>query len=223
MNKRRKWRFNPIGETYGNLTVISEAERMRLPSGQKPRVFICRCICGTEKQVLGLHLVRGRITSCGCINRTMNGESQTPIGRCYKGMKDRCSPTYSERHIYFDKGIRVCEEWDKDYFAFREWALENGFKKGLQIDRIDNSKGYQPDNCRFVENLINVNNRDITFYVTYKGNKEAICLLLRRLNKLQHYTAITQRIKRGWEHDKAIDTPIKTGAYKRNLNKSFVD
>lgn len=218
---RRKWRFNPVGEKYGKLTVISEAEKIILPSGQKPRRFNCLCECGKMTNVLGLHLVRGRIISCGCVSKILNGESKTPICRAWKSMKERCSPKYSERHIYFDKGIKVCDEWDNDYFSFKKWAEKNGLVKGLQVDRIDNSKGYSPENCRVTTNKINVNNRDITFYINYRGEKVSLMLLLDKLgiNK-KHYPAIRGRIVRGWSHDLAIDTPIRNGNYgRKNMNK----
>lgn len=223
MNKRRKWRYNPIGEKYGMLTVLSEAERLVQPSGQKPRRFKCRCECGNETTVLGLHLVRWRITSCGCFQKKLNGESKSKICRAYKSMKERCKETYSESHLYFKKGITVCEEWSNDYFAFKSWALLNGFNAGLQLDRIDNSKGYYPENCRFVTPTENVNNRDSTVMLNYKGERIAIMDLFRKIGTpKKHWHTIRGRIKRGWEHNKAIDTPIRKGNYAKKDYKHLM-
>lgn len=72
---------------------------------------------------------------------------------CYRGMRNRCEvkshPSYPN---YGGRGIRVCEEWlGKDgFFNFKKWSTSNGWNKGLSLDRIDNNKGYCPDNCRFV-------------------------------------------------------------------------
>lgn len=218
MNIRRKWRFNPIGEKYGMLTVIAEAEKILLPSGQKPRRFICECECGKKTNVLLLHLVRQRIRSCGCLSKVLNGESKHPICRSFKSMHERCAPGYFQRHSYFEKGITVCDEWS-DYLTFKKWATENGFKKGLQIDRIDNSKGYAPDNCRFVTNIVNVNNRDNTFRVIYHGEEMPIMEVFRKKNIDEvHHGAIRGRIKRGWDIDSAIDTPTRTGNYVSRYN-----
>ena len=216
MKERRKHGFNPIGQKFGKLEVIKEAERMILPSGQKPRRFICKCECGNETNVLGLHLVRGRISSCGCIQKVLNGESLTPVCRCYKAMKERCGEKYIDAHRYYHRGIKVCQEWQNNYFVFRDWALSNGFKKGLQIDRIDNDKGYEPNNCRFVTNVENVNNRGNTFYVNYKGQKMSFMLIMhdKKIANMHHAT-IRNRIQRGWSADKAIDTPIKKGNYSK--------
>jgi hypothetical protein len=219
MNIRRKWRFNPIGQKFGKLTVISEAEKIVLPSGQKPRRFICKCDCGKDVNVLGLHLVRNRISSCGCIVKVLNGETLTPVCRCYKSMKKRCQENHIDKHRYFDRGITVCEEWANSYFVFKEWALKNGFKKGLQIDRIDNNKGYYPENCRFITNMENVNNREVTFKIIYNGKEEALMPLFRKLNIAEiNHAAIRGRISRGWEAQKAIDTPIKKGNYRNRFN-----
>ena len=74
----------------------------------------------------------------------------------FYNMKNRC---YSEKNIsyknYGGKGIKVCDEWLNDFNKFKEWALNNGFKRHLTIDRIDNSKGYSPDNCRWVTQSFN--------------------------------------------------------------------
>ena len=84
-------------------------------------------------------------------------------------MKDRCKENYIDSHIYFKKGISVCKEWENDFEPFRLWSIENGYSKGLQIDREDNSKGYSPENCRWVTPKVNCNNRDCTTMVSYKG------------------------------------------------------
>lgn len=214
MNNRRKRLTNYLGERFGKLIVIGEAERKILPSGQKPRVLICRCDCGKETTVLLLHLVRQRIKSCGCITKVLNGESLHPICRAWKSMRERCRPDYSDRHLYYEKGVRVCTEWE-DYFVFKKWALQNGFRNGLVLDRIDGNKGYSPENCRFVTTKVNSNNRCDTFFVNYKNEKIAFMLLIEKLKiPLKHVGAIRGRIARGWEHNAAIDTPIQKLNYK---------
>lgn len=74
----------------------------------------------------------------------------------FYNMKSRC---YGEKNIsykyYGGKGIKICDEWLNDYNKFKEWALNNGFRPFLTIDRIDNSKGYSPDNCRWVTQSFN--------------------------------------------------------------------
>ena len=78
----------------------------------------------------------------------------------YVAMKCRC---YSKHHdsygLYGAREITVCEEWRNSFEAFRKWAVANGYESGLQLDRIDNDKGYSPDNCRFVTRIANARNK----------------------------------------------------------------
>ena len=97
-------------------------------------------------------------TQCG----TRDGYRTVCRDCCNKRRKEwryRTSEDYSQKHLYFDKGIQVCNEWQK-YKPFAEWSKSNGYKEGLQIDRRDNSKGYNPDNCRWISSKENSNNRD---------------------------------------------------------------
>lgn len=203
------------GARYGRLLVVKEAKMRTLPSGQINRFVLCKCDCGNTKEVRLLHLVRMRIRSCGCLLRKRGGKTKDPLNRKWKGMKDRCKPAHIDSHIYFDRGIRLCDEWEDSYESFREWAVNNGYHPSLEIDRRDNDKGYSPSNCRFVTSIENANNRRNTFFITYNGEKVALALAVRgKHGGMTHYHAILGRIKRGWSHDKAIDTPIKKGNYR---------
>ena len=138
---------------------------------------------------------------------------KTKLYNTWRGMKNRChSPNPSQPAFYKDKGIKVCDEWIK-WANFKIWALSNGYKDGLTIDRIDNSKGYQPNNCRFVTQEQNCNNRSITIIVIYNGVFHPLKPLLRSIGKIKCYRAIRDRIARGWNHEEAINTPIKVGLY----------
>jgi len=138
-------------------------------------------------------------------------------------MKERVHlSTFIHSHRYKDRGITICQDWDNDYFKFKEWALNNGYANNLQLDRIDNNKNYEPSNCRFVTNIENVNNREVTFYIDYKNRKVPLMKLFRELNiPHQHQAAIRTRIKRGWNHTEAFDKPIRNGNYKTKINSSI--
>ena len=83
-----------------------------------------------------------------------------------------------------------------------------------------NDKGYYPDNCRFVTQMENCNNRRCTTTVMYKGKKQSFSLLLHKQGKHNHYGAIRDRIGRGWEPERAIDTPIRKGNYIKKYNST---
>jgi len=97
----------------------------------------------------------------GISNRTSyfnakHGMYRTKLYAVWNAMRQRCR-ALSERN-YGERGITVCDEWDKSFIPFMEWALKNGYKEGLDIDRRDNSEGYFPWNCRFVGRSMNSRN-----------------------------------------------------------------
>ena len=128
--------------------------------------WLCRCRCGNERRVLVYHLLDGSTASCGCLRLeriTTHDCTHEPWYPTYKNMMQRCghfkgAPECDSR-LYRDRGIAVCELWQKSPRDFGDWLLSNGWHKGLQIDRIDNDKGYSPDNCRVVTCKENNNNR----------------------------------------------------------------
>lgn len=205
----------PKGKRFGKLVVIKEVDKFIQPSGQKQRGFLCKCDCGNNKKVRLSHLRHNRVNSCGCSLGEMHGEHKTKLYNTWRGMKGRVKESHSESHLYYDRNIDICKEWKGSFLTFKKWALENGFKDGLTIDRINNDKGYYPDNCRFVPQYINTANRRNTMVVKYKGKDIPFTLLIREKKLQEHSASIRSRINRGWSVDDAIDTPIRKGNYIR--------
>lgn len=162
-----------IGKKYGRWTVL---ERVGLSSTGEP-TFKCICECGTIKVQNIYSLVSGNSKSCGCYEaevkakmKTTHGYTNHPLYKVFTDMKDRCyNPKRKEYRNYGARGIKICDEWRNNRASFIEWSLEHGYKKGLEIDRIDNNGDYCPENCRFVTRRENTNNRRNTVLVEIRG------------------------------------------------------
>ena len=153
------------GERFGRLVVIREAGRAK--DGKV--LWLCKCDCGREKVVCGSSLTRRKnpTVSCGCWNeekKIKHGMHNTKIYAVWQQMMCRAGEWTCDEYTasrYKERGIAVCEEW-KCFEVFYEWAIANGYKDGLQLDRKDNNKGYCPENCHWVTPRENVNNRQNT-------------------------------------------------------------
>ena len=110
-------------------------------------------------------------------NTRKHGMYKTRIYRTYNHMKERCSKKgLPKGHLYFEKGIRVCEEWlgEEGFEHFYKWAMKNGYDDTLTLDRIDSSKGYGPDNCRWVNYRVQNNNTNRKHFVKHNGETHTI-------------------------------------------------
>lgn len=169
------------GDRYGKLVIVKEVES----PVKNRRFFLCKCDCGNEKVIRLDHLRDGRVYSCGCSKRDKPSNFKhgmtSPSGeyhRLYKiwsGMRNRCNnPRYKYYESYGGRGIKVCQEWDNDFISFMNWAIENGYKDDLTIDRINNYGDYEPSNCRWASPKIQANNKRTNVLITYHGETHTI-------------------------------------------------
>lgn len=198
------------GKRFGRWTVIERVYGYQNDS-MRPRVrYLCKCDCGTEKIVLAESISRGLSKSCGCLtkevcsksNRT-HGESKTRLYRVWNAMKNRC---YNKNTIHYEdyggRGISVCKDWMESYESFRDWAICNGYKDGLSIDRINNDRNYEPENCRWIDCVGQANNRRSNRLYTYNGETHNIM----EWSKIYGipYKLLHGRLRSGWDIERAL-------------------
>ena len=189
--------------------------------------WICRCDCGNIVKVVGNNLGGHKTISCGCYNRERDrrgdnfkhggllNSKKERLYSIWSGMKQRCNnPNAPNFPRYGGRGITICDEWS-DYTAFREWALSNGYADNLTIDRIDNDKGYSPDNCRWATKAQQVINRAPYTQPNHKKKLYTINGVTRTAQEWSEIIGISQnafykRILKGWS-DEHILQPCRYG------------
>lgn len=132
--------------------------------------WICICDCGKYAVVESSKLVSGHTTSCGCNKTTRNGLSDTRLYDIWRGMNRRCHNIKNSQYNYYGaRGIKVCNEWRYNFNKFYNWAIDNGYKDDLTIDRINNNGNYKPSNCKWTTMIEQANNRRSNNKLTYRG------------------------------------------------------
>lgn len=194
------------GRTFGRLTVI------QYDHSKNGAYWLCRCECGKTKVIKGTSLTKGLTTSCGCksremsINRsTTHGMTGTRLYRIRSGMIARCyKENASSYPKYGAKGITVCDEWlgENGFVNFYNWAMENGYKDNLTLDRINPKGNYEPSNCRWATYKEQANNTKATVFLTYNGETKPASEWAEIVGISQ--SAITQRKNKGWTDEECL-------------------
>lgn len=127
------------------------------------------------------------------------------IYRLWGYIKDRCYREKSKNyHAYGGRGIVMCDEWKNDSKAFVSWCLANGYRQGLDIDRIDNDGPYSPDNCRFVTRKVNCNNTRSNVKIMFRGVAFTISQLSRHSECVVCLSTLKGRLDSGWSVNDAV-------------------
>lgn len=129
------------------------------------------------------------------------------IYRIWCNMKSRCyNGNTSNYKNYGGRGITVCDEWRNDFLSFSEWAMKNGYKDDLSLDRIDNSGNYEPSNCQWATRKQQNSNRRNNRFVTFGGVTKSFCQWADHFG-ISRSTAIC-RLQAGMTEKEALTLPV---------------
>ena len=197
------------GARFGRLTVVARAPKTH----PKKAHWSCLCDCGRTSIVWGSHLRSGLISSCGCLRNEMSlartithGLTRSPEYSVWCGMKRRCYNKHDRRYMsYGGRGIRLCPTWEH---SFETFIADMGQRPtpNHSIERIDVDGNYCKDNCAWIP-LRNqaFNKRSNKLFSAYGATR--ILAEWSRVSGVS-YKLLQSRISRGWDIQKAIETPL---------------
>ena len=177
--------------TGQKLNLLTVLELSHIEKGQ--RIWKCKCDCGRITYVSTNKLKNKNTKSCGCLRHKTktnlkHNKHNTRLYHIWNGMKQRCNnPNTIKYQNYGGRGIKVCKEWQNDFIAFYNWAIENGYdetksRKEQSIDRINVNGNYEPNNCRWVTQSENCRNRNNNVYLTKNGITKTIVVWCEEFN-----------------------------------------
>lgn len=197
------------GQKFGRLIVVRRAEN------KHGRVaWLCKCDCGKEIITTSYLLKSGQSKSCGCYNidkiierNTTHGDSKTRLYKEWGAMKERC---YRPKHEYYadygGRGVSVCSEWldeKSGYKTFKAWAIANGYKDDLTLERKDVNGNYEPSNCKWATRIEQANNKRNSQRYKIDGEYLTIAQIARRYGI--KYAKLRDRLKvLHWDINKAV-------------------
>lgn len=201
------------GREFERLRVIERAENAKNGRVQ----WLCECRCGNMVIVRASDLMN-RVKSCGCLRKetaVANGKTQTTHGlrntKLYKewiGIKTRCynknAPGYKD---YGGRGITMCDEWLNDFMAFYTWAMEAGYDETAPrgectLDRRENNGPYSPENCRWITNTEQQNNKRNNRLITFDGRTQTVPQWSMETGINQ--STIHSRLNNGWSPERTL-------------------
>lgn len=199
------------GRKIEKLTVLSEA-----PSQNGRAAWLCRCDCGQECVVWGVHLRRRMVKSCGCAiaeknewlrqKQTKHGLRHTPAHKSWCDMKRRCdSPKSTSYANYGGRGITYDPKW-KDFIQFFA-DMGPPKRRNHSLDRIDVNGNYCKENCRWTTQTVQCNNKRNNTYLTHNGKTQSLADWARELYVKPN--TISCRLRNGWDIARALTfTPL---------------
>lgn len=203
------------GQKFGRLLILEFTPGKKYGNRGK---WQCKCDCGKLTMVETAHLRNGHTKSCGCYYQDFvvkHKQSTTALYNIWSGIKGRClNPNNTAYSNYGGRGITLCERW----VDFNMFASDMGARpKGMSVDRIDNDKGYSPENCRWASPKEQANNSRQNRLIEFKCERKTLTewALIRKISK----ETLFYRLKRGWSVEQTLFAPIGNNNQRRQDGK----
>lgn len=210
------------GQKFGKLTAIKLDHIKKEKHGTR-HFWLFKCECGKECIINKQYAISGHTKSCGCSKSEMitnalltHNLSKSRIYITYHSMIARCyKETVQAYKNYGKRGIKVYDEWKNDFMAFYNWAMANGYKDDLTLDRINVNGNYEPDNCRWITKGEQTRNTRHNRNVTFRGKTHCVSewAEIYKIDK----RLLGQRLNAGWSFTRAVKTPASE--YKQRSEK----
>ena len=197
---------------FGRLTVEKPGNRDKW----RGRYWYCKCDCGNLIKIQRSSLIQGKTTSCGCYCKeqtskavTTHGLSTSRIYRTYTDILTRCyGPNNKAYKYYGGRGILVCKEWYEDFMIFYQWAIANGYKDNLTIERIDVNGNYEPSNCKWIPRSEQTKNTRLTKPISYNGKSQILPMWADELG-INKRTLYARLFTYHWSKERAFTTSVR--------------
>jgi len=198
------------GRRFGRWTVLEYSHSAGVP---KKRYWLCKCDCGTVRNVASGDLLSGRSKSCGCLQREAAAKAQRKHGhtsttsvskewRAWKAMKERCyNPNHKSYIDYGGRGIKVCDRW---LHSFENFLADMGEAPTAMhsLDRINVNGDYSPENCRWATATEQARNTRRSFFVVIGGVRKTVAEWAEIVE--MRPSTIFKRLARGWTYSQAV-------------------
>ena len=143
-----------------------------------------------------------------------HGLTKTHLFQTWCNARSRCRDINCKPYKHYGgRGIKVCAEWDNDFKAFYDWAMANGYKEGLTLDRIDNNGNYEPSNCRWITVKEQSNNRRSNRLLSFRGETKTVSQWAEVIGMSRD--TLHHRLASGWDVERALTTPKQVHVKKR--------
>lgn len=189
---------------FGRWTVLQKG-----PQTTSGLLWVCRCDCGTQREVIGDTLKKGLSRSCGCSGKDWcrsHGMEGSPTYESWSHMKYRCDNKNAKNYDrYGGRGIKYDERWRSFEGFFKDMGVR---PHNATLDRINNDGDYGPNNCRWATQAVQLSNRSVTKFIEYNGERRPLSEWAQLLG-IKRKT-LTERLRKGWPPEKALDPSLQS-------------